>query len=150
MRKPMPTIREQERELQERLRREKIPHRKIKLHMLVLLKSGKASDRQTVAEQLAVHRNTVGRWLFQYEEGGIKALLEIRTPRRRRGQRTLPPEVVQALRQRLQDPAGFGSYGELQNWLRQIHGQEVKYKTLYRIVRYELKANPKRRRIANE
>ena len=74
MQKPIPTIKEQIQELEQKLHREKNPKRKIRLHMLVLLKSGKAKTRKEVAEHLAVHRNTVRLWLALYESGGINTL----------------------------------------------------------------------------
>lgn len=55
----------------------------------------------------------------------------------------LPGPVMDALRQRLRDPAGFRSYGEIQAWVQQQHGHLIKYTTLYRIVHDELKAKPK-------
>jgi hypothetical protein len=55
----------------------------------------------------------------------------------------LPAPVRQALARKLQDPRGFGTYGEVQQWLRQQHGVSVKYKTVHRLVRYQLKAKLK-------
>ncbi len=52
-------------------------------------------------------------------------------------------EVLEKLKQRLAQPEGFRSYGEIQQWLAQDGGLEVKYATLYRVVRYQLKAKLK-------
>ncbi len=144
MRKPIPTIKEEAKELQEKLRKEKNPKRKIRLHMLVLIKSGKAKTRKAVAEHLAVHRNTIRHWLSLYESGGVNALLDIKSTGPKPGQHTLSAEVVEELIRRLEEePTGFGSYGQIQAWVRKTYGLDVKYKTLHRIVRYELKAKPK-------
>jgi hypothetical protein len=55
----------------------------------------------------------------------------------------LPAPVRQALARKLGEPHGFGSYGEVQQWLQQRHGVRVQYKTLHRLVRYQLKAKLK-------
>lgn len=111
--------------------------------MLVLLKSGKAKTRKEVAEHLAVHRNTIRLWLALYESGGINSLLDIKPKGPSPGQYSLPMEVVEELNKCLEKPKGFGSYGQIQVWIQKTYGLYVKYKTLYRIVRYELKAKPK-------
>ena len=126
------------------LHKEKNSKRKIRLHMLVLLKSGKAKTRKEVAEHLAVHRNTIRLWLALYESGGINSLIDIKSKGPIPGQYSLPMEVVEQLNKCLQQSTGFGSYyGQIQAWIQKTYGLYVKYKTLYRIVRYELKAKPK-------
>ena len=45
---------------------------------------------------------------------------------------------------------GFGSYIELQAWLKETHDVSVGYKTLHRIVRYQLQAKPKIPRRSHE
>lgn len=143
MQKPMPIIKEQIQELEQKLHKEKNSKRKIRLHMLVLLKSGKAKTRKEVAEHLAVHRNTIRLWLALYESGGINNLLDIKSKGPSPGQYSLPADVVEELNKCLQVPKGFGSYGQIQAWIQKTYGLYIKYKTLYRIVRYELKAKPK-------
>src|SRR5215475_4151793 len=143
MQKPIPTIKEQIQELEQKLYKEKNPKRKIRLHMLVLLKSGKAKTRKEAAEHLAVHRNTIRLWLVLYESGGINSLLDIKSTGPPPGQYSLPMEVVEQLNKCLQESTGFGSYGQIQGWVQKTYGLDVKYKTLYRIVHYELEAKPK-------
>ena len=130
-------------DLQSRLRQEKVAQRKWRLHMLVLLKSGAAPNRKAVAERLAVHRNTVSRWLSLYEAGGIEALLQIGSVGPHSGQRSLPEGVIQALSDRLKDRNGFSSYAEIQDWLQSTYSCKIKYHTLYRIVHHHLGAKPK-------
>ena len=55
--------------------------------MLYLLKSGACQTRLEVAETLAVHRNTIGRWLKRYEHGGLNALMTIEEPGAKPGQK---------------------------------------------------------------
>jgi transposase len=79
MQKPIPITKEQIQELEQKLHKEKNPKRKIRLHMLVLLKSGKAKTPKEVANHLAVHRNTVRLWLALYESEGINVLIDIKS-----------------------------------------------------------------------
>lgn len=47
------------------------------------------------------------------------------------------------LEEKLESPQGFGSYGEIVEWLNQEFHVEVKYKTVYRLVSYQLQAKLK-------
>ena len=143
---PLPPIAEAPDELRARLHAELDPERKRRLHALALLASGQATTRRQVADHLAVHRNTVAAWLDRYRSGGLAALL---TPLKRGpvpGQRTLPGPVLDVLRARLADGVGFAGYDEVQRWLRDEHGHDIPYKTVYTLVRYRLGAKPKRPR----
>jgi len=123
--------------------------------MLYLLKSGSCRTRLEVAETLAIHRNTIGHWLKRYEHGGLNALMTIEDPGAKPGQKTLPQAdllshslfahlmVIDSLAERLKEESGFRSYGEIQMWLFHTHRLEVNYKTVYRIVRYDMKAKLK-------
>lgn len=51
--------------------------------------------------------------------------------------------MLERLQERLQQPEGFRSYGEIQQWLQAEFDREVKYKTVYKTVRYRLKAKLK-------
>ena len=142
----LPPITEDLDTLKERLRRERDPQRKARLHRLVLLKSGQATSRGQAATHLAVHRNTVGTWLRHYRAGGIEALLAYKEAGAPAGQKTLPLTVFTQLPARLATARGCASYVELQHWLRAEFGLEVPYPTLHGIIRYQLKAKRKRPR----
>jgi transposase len=146
MYQPLPPITEDLETLEERLRRERDPKRKARLHLLVLLKSGQVTSRDQAATHLALHRNTVGTWLRRYRDGGLTALLTYKEAGAPAGQKTLPPAVVTQLQARLATPSGFVSYVALQQWLREEYGLTVPYTTLHGIVRYQLKAKLKRPR----
>jgi transposase len=146
MYQPLPPITEALDILEERLRRERDPKLKPRLHLLVLLKSGQVTSRGQAAAHLAVHRNTITDWLRQYRHGGLEALLTYKTPGAPAGQKTLPPAVFAQLQARLATPTGFASYLDIQRWLREEFGLEVPYKTLHGMVRYQLKAKLKRPR----
>jgi transposase len=133
MRKAIPPITEQAGDLKQRLRHEHDHHKQLRLQMLYLLASGQAHERQQVAQLLGLHRNTIGRWLAMYAAGGLPALLATYVPAGKPV--SLAPDVLASLEQALHRPDGFASYEALRQWVRQTHGVEVKYKTLYTLVR---------------
>ena len=141
---PPPPITEDLGTLQERLRQERNPQLKLRLHLLVQLKSGHVQTRQQAAAHLALPRNTVTVWLQCYQQGGLDALLTRQEAGAPPGQKTLPPAVLEQLKARLTTSNGFASYLEVQQWLREECGLEVLYKTLHGIVRYQCKAKLKR------
>jgi transposase len=75
MYQPLPPIVEDLATLQERLRHERDPKRKPRLHLFVVLKTGQVTSRGHAAAHLALHRNTVAAWLRRYRDGGLEALL---------------------------------------------------------------------------
>src|SRR5215470_5639158 len=127
MYQPLPPISEDLETLTERLRRERDPKCKIRLHLLVLLKSGQVTSRGQAAMHLALHRNTVATWLRRYRDGGLEALLTYKEAGAPAGQKTLPPAVFAQLQARLATSSGFASYMELQQWLRAEFGLDVPY-----------------------
>lgn len=133
MRTAIPRIADHAADLKHRLQREHDGHKKPRLQMLYLLASGQAQTRQDVAHLLGVHRNTIGRWLALYAAGGLDALLATYVPAGKPV--SLAPQVLASLEQALRRPEGFASYEALRQWVRQTHGVEVKYTTLYGIVR---------------
>lgn len=50
------------------------------------------------------------------------------------------PAIQEALRQRLAPPAGFASYKAIWQWLQHDDGLSIAYKTVHRLVRYQLGA----------
>jgi putative transposase len=146
MYQPLPPITEDLETLEEGLRRERDPKRKVRLHLLVLLKSGQVTSRSQAAAHLALHRNTVAIWLRRYCDGGLEACLTYHAAGAPAGQKTLPAAVFAQLKTRLATSSGFASYIELQQWLREAFGLEVPYTTLHGIVRSQLKAKLKRPR----
>lgn len=141
MKKELPEIRESVATLRQGLHTERQGRRRVRLQVLYLLKSGQAQTRQEVAALVAVHRHTVGRWLETYDTAGLEAMLTIKTHSNRRP--ILTRAVRQALAKKLHHAQGFASYGEAQQWLQRRYGVQVRYKTLHRLVRYQLRAKLK-------
>jgi putative transposase len=133
MRNPVPPIREDAATLKQRLKHEHDGHKKPRLQMLYLLATRQAQDRQHVARLLGIHRNTVGRWLARYAAGGLEALLA--TYVSPGNPVSLAPTVLASLEQALRRPEGFASYEALRQWMAQTYHVQVKYKTLYTLVR---------------
>jgi transposase len=133
MRNPIPPISESVAALKKCLQHEQDGHKKPRVQMLDLLASGPAHTRQDVARLLGVHRNTMSHWLAVYAAGGLAALLATYGPPGKPV--SLAPAVLASLEQALRRPEGFASDEELRQWVRRTHGVEVKYKTLYTLVR---------------
>src|SRR5918997_1939570 len=115
MNRTMPTIHESADDLKLRLQQERDPRKHQRLHMLYLLASGQARRRSQVAELLGLDRNTIGRWLTLYIQGGLTTLLDLYVPAGKAP--ALAPHQLEQLRQRLAHPEGFASYGEIQQWI---------------------------------
>lgn len=128
-------------ELQHRLQRAVTACSKERLSMLYGLKTGAVSTRQQLAQQLGRNEATVYRWLSRYKQGGIEALIEVKTAPGKPSK--IPPAVVSQLRLRLAKPQGFKSYGQIRQWLAQEFGVIVADKTVHNYVRYKLKAKLK-------
>lgn len=141
MRNALPVIREDAAALKQRLHHEQNGRKKSRLQMLYLLASGQAQTRRDVAQLLGVHRNTVGHWLALYATSGLEALLDLYVPLGK--PLSLPPDVLAGLEQALRQPAGFASYVELRQWIKQTHHLDVNYHTLYTIVRTRFTAKLK-------
>jgi transposase len=141
MRKPIPPITETVDDLKQRLQHERDARKKPRIQMLYLLASGQAHNRLELAALLAVHRNTIGHWISLYARGGLDSLLDLYVAKGK--PLSLAPDILASLEQALQQPSGFASYDALRQWLHQTHQIDIKYKTLYTIVRTRFKTKLK-------
>jgi transposase len=141
MNKPLPPITESPQTLQSQLRSETDPRRRSRLQALYLLASGQAPSRQVLAKLMVVHRHTIQTWLRLYEAGGLSAVLTIKKAPGKRP--SLTPAILTKLRARLAHNRGFGSYGEIRQYLARVHKIHLAYSTVHKLVRYRLKAKPK-------
>jgi len=137
MRANVPTILETEDELRKRLLAESRKRLRTRILAMLMLKTGQQSTKEGVADALGVHRHTVARWLEKYRKGGIEELVTIRTRPNRK--RVVPNTVMRRLEAELREnPEQFSSFRDVQAWIRAQFEMDVKYKTVYRLVRYEL------------
>jgi transposase len=148
MNKAMPVIRESADQLKQLLNRERHSAKQQRLHALYLLASGQARRRSEVADLLGRDRNTISRWLVQYDQGGLPALLKIYVPAGKR--KPLSSEQLAQLQQALQQPQGFASYAEVRQWLATTFGVQMSYNAVYKLVHNKLKAKPKVARPTHE
>jgi transposase len=143
--KDFPAVQESEEELLGRLKHERDARLRLRLHLLLLIRSGLVQTRCEAAEHLTVHRNTIRNWLTRYTQGGLDALLATPDPKPKAEQKTLSEPVLKELKQRLADD-GFSSYVAVQQWLHQDFGLAIPYRTVHGLVRDRLKAKLKRAR----
>jgi transposase len=114
---------------------------KERLQMLWWIKTRQVTQHQELSQRLGRDGSTVTRWLQKYRQGGLCKLLEVKASPG--AVRKIQGEMLSRLVEKLQCPKGFSSYGQIVEWLEQEFNVQVKYKTVYRLVRYELKATLK-------
>lgn len=112
-----------------------------RLQALYLLKTQQVETVQHLAVVLGKSRVTVQRWLRRYRERGLNGLLEHHLSTSR--PKIIPQPVRERLKIELSDPEGFGSYEEVQTWLKASEGINASYKVVHNTVRYQLKAKLK-------
>jgi transposase len=145
MRKAIPTITESAAELQRRMKHEPDGKKRHRLHALYLAASGQARYRQDIAALLGVHRHSVAAWFDAYAQGGLAQALCYRVsvppPHRR-----LTDTALTALQDKLKEPHGFAGYNQIRVWLAEEHHVQLSYSSVHALVRYKLRAKPKRPR----
>lgn len=141
MNKAVPVIHESADALKQLLSHERHPGKQQRLHALYLLASGQARFRNDVASLRGIDRNTVGRWLERYLQGGLDALLDLYIPPGKAP--ALLPDQVAHLQQALAQPQGFASYAEARQWISDTFGVALTYKATHKLVRYKLGAKLK-------
>src|SRR5215471_20503393 len=130
MNKGMPFVWEPPQTLRELIAREQNKQKALRLQLLYLLVTHQATSRKNAAALLGLDRNTIGSWLTNYEQGGLQTLLEIAKPPGLPS--SLPEFVVEAIRLKLQEPAGVASFKALHCWVE----QQFQLHTTYRIIHY--------------
>lgn len=141
----LPQIAESVEELSELRRAERDERRRERLHLLWLIVSKTAADRQSAARHLGRHRQTVAQWLNDYAQGGLPALLRARRPPgpASQGGLVLPESVKTAIRTRLAQPRGERGYLSLWHWAQAQHALSQSYPHFHRWVRGQLDAKLK-------
>jgi transposase len=127
--------------LEKSLKQAKRGSHKERLQLLWWLKTGQVTQHQELSERLGRSPATITRWLKQYRTGGLANLLTVKTAPG--AERKIQGEALAKLKQRLQSNEGFTSYQAIVEWLEQECGLKLKYNTVSRFVREQLKAKLK-------
>lgn len=127
-----PQIQESTEELKQLQKQERHRLKQQRLHALDLVASGQARERQQVAALVGVSRTPVARWLDRYEEGGREALVSVK-PLPDKAPALAGAQLAE-LHAALARPAGFGSSGEIQAWIRSELGVEMKSQAVPKLV----------------
>lgn len=134
-------IKESQEELEKAVKYAYEASSKERLQMLYWLKSGQVKSRSAIAERLGRNEATITRWLRKYKDGGRAGLLEVKHAPGK--EPIVSEESLERLKQRLEQPQGFHSYNQIQQWLKSELGLNIAYKTVYQLVRYSLGAKLK-------
>ncbi|OUL26871.1 hypothetical protein BV372_26145 [Nostoc sp. T09] len=134
-------IQESVEELEGLVRQQKNARLKERIQALYLIK-GQEMSVSAIAKILGKHRGTVHRWLADYRERGIEAVVEFGTSSGRK--RAIPDWAVSSLKKQLEEPeGGFQRYTQIQHWLDITLGVQAEYATVHHLARYRLKAKLK-------
>ncbi len=129
MNQGMPYVWESVKSLREMISKEPDGHKSKRLQLLYLMARRHATTRRAAAQLLGLNRETVGQWLHQYERGGLDRMLALKQPPGLRS--SLPEEVIEAMRGKLQDPIGVSSFKALQEWVAQSFGLHPSYRVIH-------------------
>ena len=141
-------IKESAEELKEKMNQQFQAKGKERLQALYLLKTEQCQQIIELAAIIGKSRSTLHRWLHDYQQGGLPQLIG---PGKKPGRkRKIPDWAVKQLEKRLQEPRGFQSYLEIQQWLHCECGLDVKYHVIHELVHYRLGAKRKRPRPVNQ
>ncbi|MBE8971108.1 helix-turn-helix domain-containing protein [Nostocales cyanobacterium LEGE 12452] len=94
-----------------------------------------------MAERLGRDEATITRWVRKYKDEGKRGLLEVKHAPGKAP--SISGSDLERLERRLQEPSGFQSYGQIQQWLKSELGLSLAYKTVYEVVRSRLGAKLK-------
>ena len=134
-------IEETAKELRRLLTKESDGRKRERVQFLYLFKSGQAKYLGQAAEVLGRDWKTMSQWRTKYLDGGLVGVLERGTSPGRTPQ--VRGDALAKLEERLSDPKGFGSYKEIEGWMREELGIVVPPKTLYHLCHYKLGATSK-------
>lgn len=144
----LPPITESADNLKRRLRDERHPRKRQRLHLLFLIASRQVKSRSELSRVLGIARNSVISWLTLYQSGGIDLLLNLYVPAGKAP--ALSPPQLEQLRARLAQPDGFASYGDIRLWIEQTFGVSMSYDAVHTLVHDKFGGRPKVARLAHE
>ena len=124
------------------LQQEKDIRRRERLQFLYWYQTGQAKTRQALGKLLNRSQFAIGQWINTYRTRGLNGLLHLNY----RGGNlapSIPVDIQEQLKEKLGQPEGFASYQAIQVWLKEMHGLEVPYSTVFGTVKYRLQARLK-------
>ena len=130
MNQGMPYVWETAQQLRELISKAPNKQTALRLQLLYLLATQQAASRTQASALLGLNRDTIAEWLSTYEKGGLPCLLDIAKPSGLPS--SLPSFVVEAMRHKLQEPAGLASFKALHCWVE----QQFQLHTTYRVIHY--------------
>ncbi len=128
-------ISESPEKLQQLMVKQKSKTKRERLRALYLFKTKQVETVKELAQILGRDRATLFRWWREYRDWGLPGLLDIKQGKQKPS--LIPASVIPALKERWQSE-GFKSYAEIQSWLFENYGIEMKYNSLYKAVRYQI------------
>ena len=128
-------IAESPEKLQQLMVKQKSKTKRERLRALYLFKTKQVETVKELAQVLGRDRATLFRWWREYRDWGLPGLLDIKQGKQKPS--LIPASVIPALKERWQSE-GFKSYAEIQFWLFENYGIEMKYNSLYKAVRYQI------------
>ena len=134
-------VKESIEELRTLLHCEKDVRKRERIHALYLFKTGHAVELKDLGSKLGRHPTTISNWFKAYELVGLEGLLDI--GHGGGNPCSLNDTILNALNLEKQSSQGFGSYGEIQQWLKDEYELEIPYHTVYGIVHDKCNAAPK-------
>jgi transposase len=112
-----------------------------RLQMLILIKDGGITTKDSLAQALSVSNKSVHVWRTKYIEGGLALLLE---DNRGGKQGQITEKIHQKLAVRLNNSKeGFKSFIEIQQWLKENFGIQMEYHAVNKYIKRKFGARPK-------
>lgn len=112
------------------------------LDCLLLFKKNKYLRLEELAIELEISVTTLRRWLNKYRSEGIVDFLKKDT--RNRPYSIITEEIHEGLKKRLQDPENsFNGFWDAQNWIEEVYGVKVNYKSLWSHITHKLNGSLK-------
>jgi len=115
--------------------------KKERLQVIYLIKTKEVRKIVKLSKIILRDRRTIGLWIKKYQELGLDGLLERNTSEGRPSQ--LSEDNLSKLKDKLSNSEGFKSYKAIKLWILKEFGQDLPYKTVFRICHDKLGASPK-------
>lgn len=99
-----------------------------RLRTIILAKKGVSAVR--IQKEVAISPKTYYLWLHRYNDGGMQALKETRTPGRSEGNPKYDDAIFMELFERLKEDKTQWTIMRMQAFVKTLHGVDVPYETM--------------------